>query len=578
MTVAVVLSGAYVVRAFLPHLVSLQYWSRTQPRLGEFVPYLPTWYAPREVQAIRDYFQGNRGYGVPWALWLAPLLRWSLLFLALFVGTGSLMLLLRRQWLQNERLSFPLLYLPLGLTSEGTSGIGPIFRQPLTWLGIGTAAAWNGLNIWHALIPAVPAPGFYFPLSGMFPDSPWTPLNSINLFFMLEAIGFGYFVSLEVSFSTWFFYLLEKIFACVGLAAGHEIPGFPFLREQSAGGYLGMALLILWGSRRHLAGILASFFLRRGPGATAQSARRGDASEERWACLGLVGSGAFVLAWCVYSGLAFWVAAAYLAVLFCFVLVYARLRAETGMPFEFVYPYALPKELVVQAFSVPTLLNVGGLRSMVIFSSLAWLSRHHYAESMAAYQADGLKLSAEARIPRRTLAFALQLALVVGLACAFWAHLDAYYFLGSNLAGGGTGDGEYRAKVALQEYQQMSAQVANRPPQDALRLWYAGGGFVVVGVLAMLRLNFPGSPFHPLGYLLATAYGDSTTNFFPMFTAWLLKSAILKGGGLKLYRTFVPFFLGLIVGHFFMGGIFWPALSLLLGADVSRGYHLYFGG
>src|SRR2546430_11641213 len=64
---------------------------------------------------------------------------------------SSLMLLLRRQWVQNERLSFPLLYLPLALTAEGKEGFGPIFRQPLMWWGIGAAAAWNALNIWHAL-------------------------------------------------------------------------------------------------------------------------------------------------------------------------------------------------------------------------------------------------------------------------------------------------------------------------------------------------------------------------------------------------------------------------------------------
>src|SRR5207245_350550 len=92
----------------------------------------------------------------------------------------------------------------------------------------------------------------------------WTPLNSINLFFMLEAIGFGYFVSLEVSFSTWFFYLLEKLFACAGLAAGYEIPGFPFMREQSAGAYIAVALLILWTSRRYLAGILRDLGKRKG--------------------------------------------------------------------------------------------------------------------------------------------------------------------------------------------------------------------------------------------------------------------------------------------------------------------------
>jgi hypothetical protein len=34
---------------------------------------------------------------------------------------------------------------------------------------------------------------------------------------------------------------------------------------------------------------------------------------------------------------------------------------------------------------------------------------------------------------------------------------------------------------------------------------------------------------------------------------------------------------GLIVGHFFWGGLFWPVLSILLGPETSRAYHLYFG-
>jgi len=41
------------------------------------------------------------------------------------------------------------------------------------------------------LYPAVPAPGFYYPLSGMFPDRPWTPMNSIIGFseILIERLG-----------------------------------------------------------------------------------------------------------------------------------------------------------------------------------------------------------------------------------------------------------------------------------------------------------------------------------------------------------------------------------------------------
>ena len=65
---------------------------------------------------------------------------------------------------------------------------------------------------------------------------------------------------------------------------------------------------------------------------------------------------------------------------------------------------------------------------------------------------------------------------------------------------------------------------------------------------------------------------------FESITAAGIKGVILKAGGLRLYRRFVPFFLGLIIGHFFVGGVFWPLLSLLLGPDASQAYHLYFGG
>jgi hypothetical protein len=294
--------------------------------------------------------------------------------------------------------------------------------------------------------------------------------------------------------------------------------------------------------------------------------------------VGLILSAAFVLAWCHVARFPLVVAVPFFAVLGCFVLVYARLRAETGVPGEFIYPYGLPKSLIANAFSAQGLLDLGGLRTMVTFSSYAWLSRHHYTQAMAAYQLDGVRLAEAGRVSRRLLVLALTLAFVVGLAGAFWAHLSAYYELGSNLAGGGMGRGEYRAQVALQEYQWTANQATSQPPRDAVRLGFTAWGFVFAVILAALRTRFPGDPFHPLGFILATSYGDSATFLFPAFMAWLSKSLILKIGGLKLYRRGIPFFVGLIVGHFFCGGLFWPVLSILIGPETSRAYHLYFGG
>jgi hypothetical protein len=214
---------------------------------------------------------------------------------------------------------------------------------------------------------------------------------------------------------------------------------------------------------------------------------------------------------------------------------------------------------------------------MAILSAFAWLSRHHPGHMIAAQQVDGMKLADTTGGTRRRFFFALACALLVGFVAASWCHLSAYYALGSNIAGGGDGQGEYRARVALQEFQKTTQQVAAPPMRDMTRLGYVGVGAVIAVGLALLRRTWLGCPFHPLGFILATAYGDSTTFFFPLFVAWLLKWLLLRAGGLRFYRAGLPFFLGLIIGHFTLGGIIWPVMSMFLGPDTSNGYHLYFG-
>src|SRR5581483_8081992 len=108
-------------------------------------------------------------------------------------------------------------------------------------------------------------------------------------------------------------------------------------------------------------------------------------------------------------------------------------------------------EMLLNTLSIPRALSWGGTGSFVLFSSLAWVSRHHLPEEHAAYQLDNVKLSEVRRIPYRALFLGLLVAFVVGLLAAYWVHLSAYYVIGANMAGGGTGTGEYRAIVAMQE-------------------------------------------------------------------------------------------------------------------------------
>jgi hypothetical protein len=571
------LAGSYAVRAFLPHLLSLQYWSRTRSDLAPFVQYVPRWFAPTDPAAIRQYFEGNHGAGIPWRFWFVPLAAWLTFWVAIFGAGWCLLLLFRRQWIQHERLSFPLLALPLALSGQdGRFGSRPLLRNPVLWFGIGAAVLFDGVNILHVFSPGVAAPGFHFPFTGLFTERTQEPLNSIALFFMPEGVGFGYFLPLEVSFSTWFFYLVEKGFAVAALSAGWEAPGLPFYQEQSAGAIVAVAALLIAGSAGRLARAWRAAFL------PAPAGQRGPAEPEeretRLAWIGLLLCGGFLLWFCgTAAGMAPRVALLYLAVLAGFMLVYARLRAETGAPYEFVYPYSLPKEIVVQAFSVQGILDTGGPRAMAMLSAFAWLSRHHPGHMAAADSVDALKLAQVTGSTRRRFFLALLCALVFGFLAATWTHLSAFYDIGSNLAGGGNGRGEYRAQVALQEFGKMAQQVGTVPLRDATRLGAIGAGAGIAFALSGLRRLWFGSPFHPLGFILGTAYGDSTIFFFPLLIASLCKWALLHAGGLRLYREGTPFFIGLIVGHFGAAGIIWPIISLFIGREVSEGYQVYFG-
>lgn len=570
LTIAAPLCGAYLVRAWLPHLVALPYWAEKKPDLPglmAMLDWLPPWVGPRSAEAVTAYWEGLHHAGaVPWREWLRPLAMWSVFFAALGVAMYCFMALVQRQWIRAERLTFPILFLPLTLTD--TADAGPASRlwlKPWFWIAVGLTLVFNGLNVAHCIVPALWAPGFQTSLAPYFTERPWTPFASIRLFYMIELIGFGYFIPLEVSFTVWFSYLLIKFLAVGGIAMGYERPGFPFIHEQCAGAHLAVFLLIGYGLRHHVAGLWRSLW-------------RGESESERVAWIGLAVSLGVMLWFMVFTGVPIAVAALYLAVLLVFVLVYARVRAETGAPIEFTYPYWMPKNLVTWTFTAGEIAAQRGLRGPVAFGLFSWLSRHHFDKSMAAYNIDAFKLAEVSHIPRSALAVTIGLAFVVGLAAATWTHLDAYYDVGTNLASGSLGRGEYRATVALDEFVRTANDLANAAPRPWDRISYVGLGFGVAGLIGLARNTIPGWPLHPLGYIIGTAYGDHNTAIFPMLVAWAAKATIQRVGGLRAYRAGIPFFVGLIAGHFFFAGVCWPILSVILGPETSQAYHLYFGG
>jgi hypothetical protein len=95
----------------------------------------------------------------------------------------------------------------------------------------------------------------------------------------------------------------------------------------------------------------------------------------------------------------------------------------------------------------------------------------------------------------------------------------------------------------------------------------------MTGALAWLRTTFLWWPFHPAGYVVGASFALMRL-WLPLFMAWLLKTFILRYGGLSGYRRALPLFMGLVIGEFtagFLRTVLDLTFSLYLPVDSGIG-------
>ncbi|MFN3690364.1 MAG: DUF6785 family protein, partial [Fimbriimonadales bacterium] len=146
---------------FTPVLVQLiahpAYYAREGVLSPEVVEAVPAPLIVRDYDALRPYFIGNSTL-YRWehlAAWLTPVALW-LVFIALLWWTMlCLVSLVRRQWMDSERLAFPLVELPLQMVAPD----GALWRTRLFWAGFALAGGinlLNGLHYWFPTLPEIP--------------------------------------------------------------------------------------------------------------------------------------------------------------------------------------------------------------------------------------------------------------------------------------------------------------------------------------------------------------------------------------------------------------------------------------
>ncbi|HZO90337.1 MAG TPA: DUF6785 family protein [Chthonomonadaceae bacterium] len=522
-------------------------------------PFLPQWLLPHNPSLIRHLYEGAPNGQVPWAFWWAPGLIWLGFFLALWCTMYCMMALFYRVWAEEERLAFPLVFLPMEMT-EGESGTGNFFRNKLMWGGFAVAAVYNLVNIVHALYPSLPPFGKEYDFTPALTNPPWNALVPLGFYFRPEMIGLGYLVSTNISLTVWLSFFLLKLGAVFAASQGYE-PRELYPQEQGIGAFLVLAVMLVWLARRHLwAAWRAALSGRQTVGPEGIS--------YRWMFLGFFGGFAAVWAFATAAGMAAWVAFLYLAVVLAVALVYGRMRGQAGVPLVWLFPFFMQKQAFLYTFGSQPF-AASGQTTLPAWALFSFLARGYYP-TMTGYQIEGMEITRRAHINPKRVAFAVFLALVVGFVVGWYNHLVPYYHQGA-LHGR---DGIWGTGEALSEYQ-SAAQYAVTPKQPELqRIWATGIGAFMVIVLTFLHLRFTSFPLHPLGYAMTCSYGSLIWGSF--FIVWLLKSLMLRYGGMKLYRQTIPFFLGFALGHFAVAGILWGLTGVWTGEAV-KGYAVWFG-
>ena len=110
----------------IPYLAGPAYFASPENKWEQtLLPTLDQWLRPVAGPATTGLYEGlHPGEPIPWAAWATPLLAWTILATAVYACFFCLSALLRKRWVDDEKLVFPLVQLPLEMTSDHGSSPG----------------------------------------------------------------------------------------------------------------------------------------------------------------------------------------------------------------------------------------------------------------------------------------------------------------------------------------------------------------------------------------------------------------------------------------------------------------------
>ncbi len=156
--VAALMQGEWLSGYFLGIITAPTYFAAPENRWGEvLLQRIPAWSIVASRDATVGFYEGLPGGGaIPWTPWIAPFFWWAGFLGAVLLASFCLVVVLRKQWMDHERLAFPIAAAVVELTGvSGSRGArAALFRSRLFRIGFCAVLgviAWN-IAAWNAIV------------------------------------------------------------------------------------------------------------------------------------------------------------------------------------------------------------------------------------------------------------------------------------------------------------------------------------------------------------------------------------------------------------------------------------------
>lgn len=520
-------------------------WSGTYK--DYLIKQIPDFMAIKDLALVKDMEGGGRNWDYVLAkipLFLPKIGMWALLSLSMVFAMQCINSLMRGAWCDRERLTFPLIQLPVAM-SEGGGSKG-MWKSRAMWIAFTVMFSidmLNGLNYLYPNLPSLPVKTL-MQIDQALKDPPWSQIGDfrISIFPFMAAIGLFMPSDLLLSFVA--FFLLRKAthvaLAANGIPQGTFSgtglqPGPPFFDEQTWGGVLAMFLGALWVSKDYLKEVWRDIRNR------APSSDGGI--KHTWAFAGLLGCSIIVVVFgCVAGQLPAHYMTLYFGLFLVFSIVMTRIRAQLGPPtHEFAF------------FGVNAMMFRFFGNKWLTDRQASWLTggflmmNRMYRNHPMPIQLESMKMAQMNGIRQKPVFWVMIAAAVAGFFLAYWFTFVRVYRTGS---------------IPWNEASPYLENILrDRKGPDILGIVMTIFGFAVVMVLDAIRFKFPGFPLHPAGYVLSLNFGVDYY-WFGLLLALLVKNFVQRYYGLKGYDQLRMVALGILLGEYAAETI-WMGMALI---------------